>query len=212
MNTKIRKITGLLLFGLSVPTYALEPIEVGLGHNTWDLSSSAGTIIDAKQPNSFSSGVRSWWSQPWGVYDTINLTDLYADSGQRSNPVNLNLKQRLLSTSQNTLIDAGLGIKTIGFGRDNTRDGLRLSLRGQMGLGRLLTFYGESAWVPGLIESSGVDNLSGIEFETGVMLNPWPNLTIRAAYRRLNLDYTLTGGRGEQSYTEGIFFGTGIHW
>ena len=212
MKIKIRDIAGLLFFGLSIPGYALEPVEPGLDHNTWDLKPSTGAIFGAQPPDSFGSGVRSWWTQPWGIYNTISLTDLYADSGQRSNPVDLNLKQRLFSTSQNAIIDAGLGIKTIGFGRDNTRDGLRISLRGQMGLGHLLTFYGESAWVPGLIESSGVDSLSGIEFETGVMLNPWPNLTVRAAYRRLNLDYTLTGGRGEQIYTEGIFFGTGIHW
>ncbi len=212
MKKKIREITGLFLFGLSVPAYALEPAEAAFGHYTWDLESSAGTIIGVNQSKSSGSGVSNWWNQPWGTDYTINLTDLYADLGQHSNPVNLNLKQRLLSTSQSTTLDAGLGIKTIGFGNNDYRDGLRLSLRGQMGFGRLLTFYGESAWVPGLIESNGFDNLSGLEFETGVILNPWPNLSIRAAYRRLNLDYTLTGGRGEQSYTEGIFFGTGIHW
>jgi hypothetical protein len=210
MKRKIREITGLLLFGLSIPTYALEPVEAG--QYTWDLKSSAGTTIGANQSNSFSSGALNWWNQPWGTYNAFTLSDLYADSGQRSNSINLNLKQRLLSTSQHTSLDAGLGVKTIGFGNNDFRDGLRLSLRGQLGFGHLITFYGESAWMPGLIESSGFDNLSGLEFETGIMLNPWPNLSIRAAYRRLNLDYTLTGGRGEQLYTEGIFFGTGIRW
>ncbi len=210
MKRKIREITGLLLFGLSIPTYALEPVEAG--QYTWDLKSSTGTTIGANQSNSFGSGVLNWWNQPWGTYNTFTLSDLYADSGQRSNSINLNLKQRLLSTSQHTSLDAGLGVKTIGFGNNDFRDGLRLSLRGQLGFGHRITFYGESAWMPGLIESSGFDNLSGLEFETGIMLNPWPNLSIRAAYRRLNLDYTLTGGRGEQLYTEGIFFGTGIRW
>ncbi len=66
--------------------------------------------------------------------------------------------------------------------------------------------------MPGLIKSRGVESLTGLEFESGVVLNPLPYLSIRAAYRRLNLDYTLTGGAGDHLTTEGIVIGTGIHW
>jgi hypothetical protein len=110
------------------------------------------------------------------------------------------------------VIDARLGIQTISLDHNDSRNGLRLSLGGRTGIGNSVTLYGESIWLPKLIESDGFDNLSGLEFETGVVLNPLPFLSIRAAYRRYNLDYTLTSGENNHTTTQGILIGTGIHW
>lgn len=192
-----------IFFGLIFPAYALEPTKPGIDLRAWAPGSSSTTIAEG-QPILFENSVQSWWNQPWGKRDTRVL--------QNSNLINLGFRQRLLSTPGNTIVDASVGIKTVGFGHHESRDSLRLSLGGQMGFGELLTLYGESAWMPGLIESNGFNELSGLEFETGVLFYPLPNLSIHAAYRRLNLDYTLSNGSGEHSFTEGIVFGTGIHW
>jgi hypothetical protein len=194
------------------PTYALEPAEAGIDLYTWGPGSPSPAADNINGFASFGYSARDWWSQPWGARDTIDLAGLNAEPRHTLQPTNLGFRPRLLSTPRNTIVDAGVGIKTIGFGQNGFRDGLRLSLGGRMGFGNLLTLYGESAWMPGLIESNGFDGLSGLEFETGVMLNPLPYLSFRAAYRRLNLDYRLTDSEGEHSYSEGIIFGTGIHW
>jgi hypothetical protein len=194
------------------PTYALEPAETGIDLYKWSPGSPSATADNTSSSASFGYSAQDWWEQPWGTRNTIDLANLNAGSRHTFQSSNLDFRQRLLSTPQNTIIDAGVGIKTIGFGQNDFRDGLRLSLGGRMGFGDLFTLYGESAWVPGLIESNGFDSLSGLEFETGVMLSPLPYLSFRAAYRRLNLDYRLTDSEGVHSYAEGIIFGTGIHW
>lgn len=202
----------LILFGMNSPTHALEPTETGIDLYTLNPGSPSTPAGNTSSFASFGYSAQDWWNQPWGTRNTIDLADIITEPLHTSHPVNLDFRQRLLSTPQNTIVDAGVGIKTIGFGQNDFRDGLRLSLGGRMGVGNLITLYGESAWMPGLIESSGIDRLSGLEFETGLMLSPLPYLSFRAGYRRLNLDYRLTGGEGEHSYTEGIIFGTGIHW
>lgn len=197
----------LILFGVISPTYALEPAKTGIDLYTWSPGS-----LSTNSYASFGYSAQDWWNQPWGTGDTINLADLNTEPRHTFHPTNLDFRQRLLSTPRNTMVDAGVGIKTIGFGQNDFRDGLRLSVGGRMGFGNLFTLYGESAWMPGLIESNGFDSMSGLEFETGVMLNPLPYLSFRAAYRRLDLDYRLTDSEDEHSYTEGIIVGTGIHW
>jgi hypothetical protein len=209
---QMRAIIGLFFFGLCAPIYAFEPTDTRIDLFTWRLGAPSDITGQTSRQTMFDSGVRDWWNQPWGTRDTISLTDISAASRNEPYSANLNLKQRLLSAPHNTIVDAGVGIKTIGFGRNDKRDGLRLSLGGQIGIGNFVTLYGESAWMPGLIESKGFESLTGLEFESGVVLNPLPYLSIRAAYRRLNLDYTLTGGAGDHLTTEGIVIGTGIHW
>ncbi len=211
MKTPLRTIRCLLLFGLSLPASAFELAKPETDPYNWNLSSPT-TLNDAGQPALFTNSVEGWWNQPWGTRHTISLTTLNTQTYQSSGLTNLDFKQRLLSTTGNTIVDAGIGIKTVGIGHNDSRDGLRLSLGGRMGVGDLVTLYGESAWMPGLIESNGFDELSGLEFETGVLFYPLPNMSIRAAYRRLNLDYTLSNGGDTRSLTEGIIFGTGIHW
>ncbi len=209
---QMRATIGLFFFGLCAPIYALEPTDTRIDLFTWNLGAPSGITDQTGRLTMFGSGVRDWWNQPWGARDTISLTNINAESRNEPYSVNLNMKQRLLSTPRNTFVDAGVGIKTIGFGRNDRRDGLRLSLGGRIGIGSFITLYGESAWMPGLIESKGFESLTGLEFESGVVLNPLPYLSIRAAYRRLNLDYTLTDGAGDHLTTEGIVIGTGIHW
>jgi hypothetical protein len=207
IRMQIRATIWIFLFGLSTPAASLEPGDTGIGMSGW------GELTDkSAYQYSYRAGAQDWWSQPWDNRDGIKLTGINAESYDESSPVSLSLKHRLFFTPRSTVIDAGLGIQTIGLERNDSRNGLRLSLGGRIGIGTFVTLYGESIWLPKLIESDGFENLSGLEFETGVVLNPLPFLSIRAAYRRYNLDYTLTSGENNHTTTQGFLIGTGIHW
>lgn len=204
----MRVIIWLLLSGLCVPAYSQEPVDIGINLDEWHKPA----VDNVSQQPRFGTSTQAWWDQPWGLHEYTNLTDIYSESYERPGLNSLSLKQQLFFTPENTIIGMGLGVQNINVGRNDTRSGLHLSLGGRMGLGKFLTFYGESVWMPGLFESDGFDRLSGLEIETGLMLNPLPNLSIRAAYRKINLDYTLTGGTRDTTTTQGIIIGTGIHW
>ncbi len=207
IRMQIRANIWILFFGLSMPAASLEPVGTGIGVSGW------GDLTDkSAYQYSYRAGAQDWWDLPWGNRGGIKLTGINTESYNESSPASLSLKHRLFFTPGNTVIDAGLGIQTISLDRNDSLNGLRLSLGGRMGIGNFVTLYGESIWLPKLVESDGFENLSGLEFETGVVLNPLPFLSIRAAYRRYNLDYTLTSGENNHTTTQGILIGTGIHW
>lgn len=203
----IRTIIWVFLFGLSVPALSAGFTGSGINLGSWALEMDSAGYADAT-----GSGAHQWWNRAWGLQGDIVLPETSLQSRDQSQPASLNLEHRLLSTPGNTVISAGIGVQSIYLARHDSRNSLSLSLNGKMGIGKGVTLYGESAWLPGLLETDGVDTLSSLEFETGVMLNPLPNLSIQAAYRRYNLDYTLTGGVADHATSQGFFLGTGLHW
>lgn len=197
---------GLLAVALCAPVAALDLQGGGIALNNRGLEQT----IDP--PASLYIGNRDWWNQAWRTQPGIDLSSLRGNDPDNRWPAYMNLSRSFPVAGYSTTINAGIGLQPIDFSSRGSYEGLRLSLGGQIGIGNGFSFYGESAWVPGLLESAAVDELSGMQFETGVILNPLPNLSIRAAYRRYSLDYTLTGGVDEYATSQGIMIGTGLHW
>ncbi len=203
---RLRATIGLLILGCCTPVLALDLQGSGITVDNWGLTEGSDY-----RP-ALTIGDRDWWNQSWRTYQGINLEPFRNSEQAASWPTRMNLTHRFTEPGQHSAVNAGIGVQTIDFSPSRSHQGLRLSLGGRFGFSNGVTVYGESAWVPGLLDSGTVDSLSGLHFETGVMLNPLPYLSIRAAYRRYNLDYTLIGGVDEYATSQGIMIGTGLHW
>lgn len=173
-----------------------------LSGNLFDGSLDAGTVVFRAE---------SWWDQGWGIRGGITLSDIEAEEFGDPRRYHIDVKRRLISPTDNTFLAAGAGWENLDLENGESSNGVRLSLEGRVGLGGFATLYGESVWMPRLSSVNGLEDLSGREFETGLVFDPFPFLSIRAGYRRFKLDFDLTDGSG-QSTSQGIVIGAGIHW
>jgi hypothetical protein len=208
---QIRATIWLFLLGLSAPAYALEHADASASMDWWD-SEAERTAYQ----HTFLSGRPHSWVRLENRYPLEVSLDTPKNAVYRydrsSRLFASGLRQRLLFTPQNAYVEAGIGIQNIEFSSNNYSNSMRFSLGGRIGFGKTLSLYGESAWMPGVIAPGKFDSVSGIEFETGLMLKPLPFLSIKAAYRRFKLNYSLTDGSQDDAILQGIVIGTGIRW
>ncbi len=160
---------------------------------------------------SFSARAEAWWSDSWGLKGAYYNADLEQGDLQDRRRFSLDLKRRLISPTENTFLAAGVGWENIQMETGGSSSGLRLSLDGRVGLVGIVSLYGQAAWMPSLGDADGFVDMSGMEFETGVVLDPLPFLSIRAGFRQFDLDYS-SGGDPGSTRASGIILGTGFHW
>ena len=141
----------------------------------------------------------------------INLSDIETEGDNDRRRYNVDVKRRLFSATDNTFFAAGMGWERLRLDNGQSSQGIRLSLEGHIGVAGIARVYGESIWLPSLEDADGYEDLSGMEFETGVVFDPLPFISIRAGYRRLKLDYSFAGSDADNT-SQGILIGTGIHW
>lgn len=196
---------------MSVQAKALGPADGEITIDWWANDISGNPFEGDLDAGTVSLRGESWWDNKWGIQGGIDLTDIDAPQFDDPKRVSFDIKRRLFSPTDNTFLAAGLGWESLGLENGETSEGIRLSLEGRMGLAGVATLYGESVWMPKFDSVKGLDDISGLEFETGVVFNPFPFLSIRAGYRRFKLDYNLSGGSGNTT-SQGLVIGTGIHW
>lgn len=207
----------LLLIGISIfaalplDSDALGPLDGEVGVEWWN-SQYAGSVLDGDlDVGSFSLRAESWLSDSWGLKGAYYNSDIEQGSLQNEGRFSLDLKRRLISPTDNTFLAAGIGWENIQLATGGNSNGLRLSLDGRVGLLGMVSFYGQAAWMPALSDADSFSELSGTEFETGLVLDPLPFLSIRAGFRQFDLDYNSGLGNGS-SRTNGLILGTGFHW
>lgn len=190
---------------------ALGPLDGEVGIEWWN-TQYAGSVLDGDlDVGSFSLRAESWLSKSWGLKGAYYSSDIEQGNLQDQQRISLDLKRRLISPTENTFVAVGIGWENIQLATGGSSSGMRLSLDGRIGIGGILSVYGQAAWMPSLGDANGFSDLSGTEFETGLVLDPLPFLSIRAGFRQFDLDYTSGAGDGS-SKTNGIILGTGFHW
>lgn len=207
----MRILFSLIMLSLSSVSHALGPLDGEATIDWWSNELSGNPFEGTLDPGTLSFRAEGWWDQRWGVEGGIDLTDIDAEELENPERYHVDLKRRLFSATDNTFIAAGAGWEHLGLESGESSNGVRLSLEGRFGFAGFATLYGESIWMPYLSSVNGLDSLSGVEFETGIVFDPLPFWSIRAGYRRFKLDFDLDSGKGD-STSQGIVLGTGIHW
>ncbi len=203
---------GLMVAGLSMSSvWAAGPLDGSVGIEWWNTQYSGSLLDGDLDAGSFSARAETWWGDSWGLKGAFYSADLEQGNLQDQQRFSLDLKRRLISPTENTFLAAGIGWENIQMEAGGSSSGLRLSLDGRVGLVGMVSLYGQAAWMPSLGDTNGFSDISGMEFETGVVLDPLPFLSIRAGFRQFDLDYN-SGGDSGATRASGVILGTGFHW
>lgn len=202
----------ILLLLVYTPSHALGPLDGEITIDWWNDELSGDPFDETLDVGTFSLRAESWWDSKWGIRGELNLSDIENDQFEDRRRYKLDLKRRLISPTDNTFLAAGLGWENLTLETGEDSQGIRLSLEGRVGLIGIASLYGESIWLPSLDDTNEYNDLSGLEFETGIVFNPLPFISIRAGYRQFKLDYSLSSGSDGNSTSKGFLIGTGIHW
>jgi len=154
-----------------------------------------------------------WWRQTWGIQSALYRVDKEKVDMAPDQQLVVDLERRLLSATDNSYLAAGLGWEANRFGEEGSASGPRVLADARFGLLGALYVYGKAGWAPDLKSLGQRRDISSISVETGLVLDPLPFLSLRAAYRYHIIDYTeaaTSTDLRESSY--GILFGGGVHW
>ena len=154
-----------------------------------------------------------WWRQAWGIHSALYRVDEEKVNMAPDQQLVVDLERQLLSATDNTYLAAGLGWQKNRFGNEGSASGPRVSADARIGLLGALYVYGRAGWAPDLNHLGRREDISSISVETGLVLDPLPFLSLRAAYRYHITDYTeVTTSTDLRESSYGVLFGGGIHW
>ena len=88
-----------------------------------------------------------------------------------------------------------------------------MSASGWAFLAGVVSVYGDAGWSPNLKHLGTRQDVSTISVETGLVIEPMPFISLRAAYRYHLTDYTdSVTGHDRREVTDRFLFGGGIRW
>jgi hypothetical protein len=141
------------------------------------------------------------------------------DEGNDIDYLNLDVKWRLLSPTENNFLAVGAGWQKIDISGDEDVDssGVRLVAEGRVGLVGIVYAYGRVAYLPSLddIDAGGtpLTDGSGTEYEAGVQLKPMPFVQFFLGYRSHEDSWTLgEDGPDVDIKTDGFVLGAGVNF
>lgn len=212
MNRFLLSLLLLTAGGFCNPVFAEESGVDGSAYLSWWSNNFSANALDA----SFDAGTvgaegEVWWAQKWGIKGSLYKSDV-VESNSREGPdfLSVDIKRRLISPTENNFLALGLGWQDVELGQGVDTQGYRLLLQGGLGLTPVLSIYGHTAWLPGMVESDELEDPKGLEFEAGIALKPFPFVSFRAGYRTFKLDYVSVQGANEQSKSKGVIIGAGV--
>ncbi len=203
---------GMLVFGVA-NVNALGPVDGEIGIAGWasdfdaDLSSAE---LDAGSVFVYGEG---WFGDKWGVRGAWYDSDLEGEALSNRSRVNIDLRRKLFSATDNNFFALGAGLETIDLENGNDAEGFRVSAEGRFGIPGPVFFYGRYAWAPELGDAGEFDDISSTELDLGMHITPFPLLSLRVGYMTYELDYDDSRfSRNAGSDISGFYIGGGFHW
>ena len=155
-----------------------------------------------------------------GEYYKLSGEDLLEDFGVTQ--VQLDVKWRIISPTENTFFALGLGYESFELdieGVDLESNSIRAVADGRFGFIGLLYVYGRLAYMPSLgdLEVEGqtfAEGGSGLDLDIGLGIEPIPILSLWVGYRTQSLDFenlAIIGGDFKLDST-GPYVGIGVHF
>ena len=154
-----------------------------------------------------------WWNRTWGLRGALNRFPEDQVDQAPNEQLQVDIQRRLQSPVSDSYLSVGLGWEQNHFGSQGSLSGLRLSAGGRVHLPGVVSVYVNTGWSPNLKHLGTRQDVSTISVETGLVIEPMPFISLRAAYRYHLTDYTESvTGHDRREVTDGFRFGGGIHW
>ncbi len=153
-----------------------------------------------------------WLNERWGLRGSLYRINEETVSQASDEQTFIDLKYRLLSASSNTFLALGLGWDHERFGGEGSLSATTHG-GGPLGSAGLLRPYVEAGWTPSLGDLGARRDLSTLAVEAGLVLDPFPFVDLRLAWRYHITEYvgTVTGSKASESHY-GVLVGAGFHW
>ena len=166
---------------------------------------------DVLEGGSINGFAEAWWNQRWGIRGALYRSELDDQDFNSTDHMSIDFKRRFFSLTDNSFVALGAGWEEIELGDGGSYSGPRITAEGRLGVGGVLSIYGQTSWLPDLGDSGGRFNLEGREIEAGLSFDPAPFVSLRLGYRRFRLDYD-SAGASDSTESDGFILGAGFHW
>ena len=203
-------LIGLIITGPK--SQALENFEVEAG-GYWSLVDTVDLLDPRIETNALGAYGAIWWNRTWGLRAALHRIPAHHVDKAPNDQLQVDFQYRLQSEVSDSYLSAGLGWEKNRFSSQGSLSGLRLSASGRAFLAGVVSVYSNAGWSPNLKHLDTRQNLSTISVETGLVMEPMPFISLRAAYRYHLTNYTdSTTGHDRREVTDGFHFGGGFHW
>jgi hypothetical protein len=207
MSRQLRVAVGLfsLLLFVAMPAQALGPVDGEVSAVWWNNEYAVdegglGASEDAAAPGFLAE---LWLFNRYGLRAGVYSSDLDDVGLDSSDYMSVDLLWRAFSPTENSFFALGAGwtemdLSTIGL--DGDTSGARLTAEGRVGIIALLYLYGQGAYMPALDDAPATDpalgrfeDVESTELELGVSWKILPVLSLRAGYRKQEVEFLRTG-------------------
>ncbi|MBX2868930.1 MAG: hypothetical protein KTR18_09655 [Acidiferrobacterales bacterium] len=193
--------------------WALGPVDGEIIISLWNNQFESDVLNGEVDAGSLTVSGEIWVGDNWGLRAARYEADLEETAISNQSRTQFELRRRFFSLSDNNFFAVGVGAESIDLLNGESSDGLRLSAEARLAVTPVTYIYGRGAYLPDMSDAGNFSNLTGSELEVGLSVTPFPFISIKAGYMRLNLDFD-NDEAGMESSTEsdGFLIGAGIHW
>ena len=199
----------LMLVGSQLHAYDDRDLDQALLGWSSTTQSSTGSIAMPSQINLSEGWLNDKWSGQRSIYQAKGLEKGLADASQWS----LEIKRRLLSSTENTYLAMGLGWNDIAITEGESSSGMRFVAEGRVGIYGPAYVFGQAAYSPWMSNIGSQIDPFGKELDLGLAVDPLPSMSFRAGYRGYWLDSAESSDESSiRRQVDGFYIGGGIHW
>lgn len=171
--------------------------------------SSTSSIAMPSQFNMNEGWLNDKWSGESSIYHANGLEKGLADASQWT----LDIKRRLLSSTENTYLAMGLGWNDVAISESESSSGMRFVAEGRVGIYGPAYLFGQAAYSPWMSNIGNQIDPFGKELDLGLAVDPLPSMSFRAGYRGYWLDSAESSDESSiRRQADGFYIGGGIHW
>jgi len=198
---------GLMMGGSA---HAIGPVDGEAGLMFWGVGDYENTSFDTPLVGAYGE---LWLNERWGFRGSLYRINEETVINASDEQTFVDFKYRLLSAGPNSFVALGLGWNQERFGAEGALSAPRLMGEARIDLLGFLRPYVEAGWTPSLGDLGARQNLSTLAVEAGLVLDPFPFVDLRLAWRYHITEYvgTVTGSKASEPHY-GVLLGAGFHW
>ncbi len=203
----------VFLIGMMPRVWALGPVDGEIIVSLWNNQFESDLLSGEVDAGSLAFTGEIWIGDKWGLKAARYESDLEETAISNQSRTQIEVRRRFFSLSDNNFLAVGAGIEDIDLLNGESSNGLRLSLEGRVAITPVVYLYARGALLPDMSDAGNFSNLTGSEVELGASFTPFPFISVKVGFLRLNLDFdNADGGAGSSTESDGFLIGAGIHW